>query len=113
VISNSIVTPYDWPIKTEYKTNEPFTAIDMLTRPVYSMTITPEGWLNFARFDGQQCLLRPIAEGFDSGVVVSCSDFASLSIKVDDDIDAGEVRESIDGKTIEVFHYDPDTGALL
>lgn len=114
VISNSIVTPYDWPIKTaEYKTNEPFTAVDMLTRPVYSMTITPEGWLNFARFDGQQCLLHPIAEGFDSGVIVSCSDFASLSIKVDDDIDAGEIREFIDGKISEVFRYDHDTGALL
>ena len=85
----------------------------MLTRPVYSMTITPEGWLNFARFDGQQCLLHPIAEGFDSGVIVSCSDFASLSIKVDDDIDAGEIREFIDGKISEVFRYDHDTGALL
>ena len=114
LITNSIVMPYDWPIKSaEYKPGEPFPVTDMLARPVYSLTITPEGWLNIARFDGMQCSLEPLKKGFDSGVRVSCPNFSTLSIQVDDDIQAGEIRESIDGKKPQVFHYDPDTGALL
>jgi hypothetical protein len=81
--------------------------------PVHSLTITPEGWSNIARFDGMQRSLQPLKKGFDSGVRVSCPNFSTLSIQVDDDIQAGEIRESIDGKKPQVIHYDPDTGALL
>lgn len=112
LVSNSLVTPYDWPVKpAEYKSGEVFTATDMLARPVYSITITQEGWLNLSRFDGQACSLKPIASGFDSGAEVRCPSFPDLAVKVDDDIDHGEIRESINGKVAQVFHYDPDTGA--
>ncbi len=113
-IVNSLVMPYDWPLKAaEYKAGEPFTASDMLTRPVYSMTITPEGWLNLTRFDGQKCSLKPIGDGFDSGIEIRCPSFPPMSIKVEDDIEHGQIREVIDGRRTQVFHYDPDTGAAL
>ncbi|MBB6142987.1 hypothetical protein HNQ77_000931 [Silvibacterium bohemicum] len=114
LIANSIVMPYDWPIKSaEYKAGESFSVTDMLVRPVYSLTITPEGWLNIARFDGAQCSLQPLATGFDSGVKVACPNFSPFSIQVDDDISSGQIRESIDGEKSKIFYYDPDTGALL
>jgi hypothetical protein len=113
LIANSIVTPYPWPIKpSEYRVNEPLTVTDTLTRPVYSLTITLEGWLNLSRLDGAQCSLRPLTKGFDGGVKVSCPTFPPISIQVEDDIAAGELRESVNGKTA-AFRYDPDTGFLL
>lgn len=112
LIANSLVMPYDWPLKTaEYKTDEAFTATDMLTRPVYSLTITREGWLNLSRFDGQQCSLKPLSAGFDSGTEVRCPSFPPISIKVDDDFAHGVIRELINGRIAQEFHYDPDTGA--
>jgi hypothetical protein len=116
LIANSLVGVYGWPGEPsnfDYKANQPFTPVDMLGRPVYSLTVTTEGWLNLARFDGLQCSLQPLKKGFDSGVKLNCSAFPTLSIHVDDDINAGEIRESVDGKIVEVFHYDPDTGASL
>jgi hypothetical protein len=114
LIANSVVTPYPWPIKpSEYKPNEPLTVTDTLTRPVYSLTITPEGWLDISRFDGLQCTLRPLTKGFDGGVLVNCPNFPSVSVQVQDDIEAGELGELIDAKVAARFHYDVDTGLLL
>lgn len=114
LIANSVVTPYPWPIKpSEYKINDPLTITDTLTRPVYSLTITPEGWLNISRYDGLQCSLRPLTKGFDDGVKVTCPTFPDISIQVEDDIGAGELQETINGKISAQFHYDSDTGLLL
>jgi hypothetical protein len=114
LIKNSVVTPYLWPIKpSEYQPNEPIIVTDTLARRVYSLTITPEGWLNISRFDGLQCSLRPVTKGFDGGVLVSCPDFPSVSVQVQDDIDAGELSESIDAQIVARFHYDVDTGFVL
>ena len=114
LISHSTVAIYKSPAPfQDYKANDAFVAMDDLGRPIFSMTITSEGWLNLSRFDGLQCALRPIAKGFDSGIKVTCPAFPAISIQVKDNIESGEIRESIDGKLSSLFRYDPDTGALL
>jgi len=97
----------------DYKRGDRFGAVDDLGRPVYSLTITPEGWLNFARFDGVACTLVRIGHGFDAGVQVSCPVFPPVSVRVEDDLQQGEIREWIDGKPVAIFRYDSDSGMLL
>jgi len=97
----------------DYGPGLPFQAMDDLGRPMFSLTITPQGWLTFTRFDGPQCSLNPIAHGFDSGVKVSCPDFPALSLRVEDDLQEGRIRESIDGGPTATFPYDRDSGLLL
>jgi len=116
LISHSLVGASGWPgqlASLDYKANQAFTPVDMLGRPVFSLTITPEGWLDLARFDGLRCTLRPIDSGFQSGVTVGCAGFAPDAIRVEDDLDADEIREFINGERYAVFHYDRDTGALI
>lgn len=114
LIESSMVTPYPWPLKpSEYKTGESLTITDTLTRAVYSLKITPEGWLNLHRYDGASCSLRPHGKGFAGGIRVTCANFLSFSVHVEDDLGKSEVHESIDGKVTASFLYDPDTGALL
>jgi hypothetical protein len=97
----------------DFTANQRFTAADMLGRPVYSLTITSEGWLDFKRSDGSQCTLRPVANGFQSGVHINCPSFPDETIQVQDDLKAGEIKESINGKVSSIYHYDTSTGALL
>jgi hypothetical protein len=116
LISHSLVGPYAGAgdlSNLDYKANQKFTAVDMLGRPVFSLILTPEGGLNFARNDGLQCSLRPLEQGFQSGIEVSCPPFPKKIIKVEDDLKAGEIKESVDGKISSVFHYDSANGALL
>jgi hypothetical protein len=114
LISHSTVAIYKSPMPfQDYKPGMPFVAIDDLGRPIFSLTITSEGWLDIGRFDGKTCNLVPTGHGFDSGIKVSCPDFPTLTLHVDDDMTMGEIREVIDDKAITIFHYDPHTGALL
>ncbi len=117
LISHSEVGMIGWdesdPRAFDYHANQTYTSNDMLGRPVFSLTITKEGWLNLARFDGSLCTLRPVKEGFDSGVRVSCPSFPMQEIQITDNIDDGTMSEWINGKIEAIIHYDKDTGTLL
>ena len=92
--------------------DERFTTIGPNGRAVYSHRITPEGWLEIARPDGRSCLIRPDGvAGFQSGALVACDGDAPTRIAVNDD-PAGVLTVRT-GPVVEVFRYDPDTGALL
>ncbi|HUA99802.1 MAG TPA: hypothetical protein VMA34_15825 [Terracidiphilus sp.] len=97
----------------DFRAGQTFTSVDMLGRPIFSLAVTKEGWLNIARFDGALCTLRPVAEGFDSGARIRGPSFPEKDIEVDDEIEEGVIRESISGKIAAVFHYDKDSGAPL
>ncbi|WP_428153537.1 hypothetical protein [Brevundimonas sp.] len=89
-----------------------FTTIDRHGGPVYSHTITQEGWLTLADGMGRSCLVRPIETGFQSGAIVACAGAADRRIHVQDDLENGLLRVKTN-QIEEVFRYDPDTGKLL
>ena len=91
---------------------ETFTTTDPYGRPVYSHTITPEGWLKLGRAAAPPCLIKPVDDGFDSGAVVACPDQAPVTVKVEDDMAAGILRVWSNA-VVETFRYDRDTGTLL
>ena len=115
LISHSLVGLTRGPLASDvdYRFGDLFTAVDNSGRPVFSLKITPEGWLQFGRFDGPTCDLSPLGRGFDSGAGVACPSFELLSLQVQDDLQRSEIRESVNGKVSAVFHYDPDSGILL
>jgi hypothetical protein len=114
LISHSLVMPYGIPAPfQEYRRGEPYAVVDDLGRPMFTLTITQDGWLNLSRFDGATCSLTPAGHGFDSGVKVACPDSPQRELSVEDDLQLGEIRETIDGKITAVFHYDLDNGMLL
>jgi hypothetical protein len=115
LISHSLAGAYRAPLgmPLDFQPGKAFTAFDNLGRPVFSLTITPEGWLTLGRLDGQQCALKPVGHGFASGVAVACPSFAPLSVSAEDDLDAATLRESVDGKIAAAWRYDPDCGAPL
>jgi len=115
LISHSLVGLTRGPLASniDYKGGDLFTAVDNSGRPVFTLKITPEGWLQFGRFDGQTCGLTPLQRGFDSGTKLTCPSFEPLSLQVEDDLQHSEIRESVNSKIAVVFHYDPDSGLLL
>ena len=114
LISHSLVGIFHGSVPSQdYKANDKLVATDNLGRPIFALTLTPEGWLSFARFDGPTCNLVPIGHGFDTGVKVSCPHFGPVTLVIEDDIAHSVIHEQIDGKPAASFHYDPDTGLLL
>ncbi|HTV55363.1 MAG TPA: hypothetical protein VMI06_10650 [Terriglobia bacterium] len=114
LISHSLVMPYGIPAPAQnYPRGEPYAVVDNLGRPMLTLTITQDGWLNLSRFDGVMCSLVPVGHGFDSGVKVTCPNSSTHSLFVADDLQLGEIKERIDGKITSVFHYDLDNGVLL
>ena len=97
----------------DHAANKPFTPMDKLGRPVFTLTITREGGLTLARPDGLSCALQPLASGFHSGVKVTCAGFTPDAIQVEGDLAKAEIRETINGVPAATFHFDFDTGALL
>lgn len=91
---------------------QPFTTVDLRGRPVYTHTITREGWLRIADALNNSCLVEPREMGFESGAIVSCDQTASIEIVVLDDGVEG-ILKVVSGTTIELFRYDTDTGMLL
>ncbi|MEE5055715.1 hypothetical protein V2J84_18770 [Pseudomonas alliivorans] len=92
-----------------------FTTLGPDGQPVYTHRITPQGWLQISRPDGEMCMIVPLepaeGPGFASGASITCSDGFRRVLKVDDDLQQGRLKVSIDSVQ-EVFSYDPDTGAL-
>lgn len=116
LITHSLVGQSGWANQLEsmdYTANQPFTPMDRLGRPVFTLTITQEGWLTLSRPDGLSCALQPLASGFQSGVKVGCSGFPIDAIQVEDDLAKAEIRETVNAVPAATFHYDSDTGALL
>lgn len=114
LISHSLVGIFHGSIPSQdYKPNDKFIAADNLGRPIFTLTITPEGWLNFARFDGATCAIVPTGHGFDTGTKVSCPSFPPVNIAVEDDLTHGAIQVHVDGALAESFLYDSDTGLVL
>lgn len=96
------------PAKT-YRRGEAFTTIDSSGNGLYTHTITPEGWLTLGRAGEAPCLLNPKGKGFDTGVVIKCPGASVLEVTTEDDLGRGRLTVRINN-TVEVIHYDPDTG---
>ncbi|WP_404713807.1 hypothetical protein [Sphingomonas sp. MMS24-J13] len=80
---------------------------------VYSHMITAEGYFEIASEHGV-CLLKPIADGFESGVRLSCNNGqAIITIRAVDHPAAGRLRLYLNDRLTNDYRYDPDTGALL
>jgi hypothetical protein len=109
------VTGYRLPTH-DYRPGEAFTTIDNRGHGVYAQTITAEGWLKLASvapgLPARSCLIRPVAQGFDSGAQVACEGFESQTIHVQDDLAQGVLHVAT-GPILETFRYDRDTGRLL
>ncbi len=95
-----------------FRRGETFTTFDVHGRPIYSHTVTPQGWLKLGRAGQAPCELRPLAGGFDSGVTLDCPDRPAVIIQVVSDLSAGVIRVQT-GAVEEVLRIDPDTGWLL
>ncbi len=91
---------------------ETFTTVDNRGRPVYAHTITAEGHLRIDRPDGASCLLSPIGNGFQSGVMVACGGLGHTTVVVENTYGTGVIIVQT-GDVLERFRYDPDTGSLL
>lgn len=89
-----------------------FTTIGPNGRGIYSLRITPEGWLEVGRPGARPCLITPDGDhGFQSGAYVACDGGPATRVTVSDDPD-GVLRVAT-GNITEIFRYDPDTGTLL
>ncbi|PCK93079.1 hypothetical protein PsyrCH409_05320 [Pseudomonas viridiflava] len=91
-----------------------FTTLGPDGQPVYTHRITPEGWLQISRPDGATCTIEPLepkGSGFANGASITCSGGFRHVLRVDDDLQQGRLKVSIDDVE-EIFSYDPDTGAL-
>lgn len=115
LIAHSLVGITRGPLASsiDYKSGDIFTAVDNFGHPIFFLKITPEGWLQFGRFDGPTCNLTPIGHGFDSGIKVACPSFTPLSIRVNDDLQHSEILEFVNDEPVATFHYDADSGLLL
>jgi hypothetical protein len=118
-INKVTVTGWTSGHQATFQPGEPFTTFDLHGRGVFTHTITPEGWLKLGRPNGPTCQIQPITkgEGFDRGAVVQCPGFSKRSVQVNDDPTTGTLRVAIKGQaaepSIEIYHYDRDTGNLL
>lgn len=110
--SVTLIPLWDWPART-YGRGQRHTTVDYYGHPVYSLTITETGWLRLERSRGGACLLRPVAKGFHTGVVVDCAALGTRSISASDNVESGLLEVTIDGKKCESYVYDPDTAELL
>ena len=108
------ITRFNLPERV-FARGETFTTIGNTGKPVYTQTITAEGWLKLATAWSDRpatCLIRPVTGGFQSGAVVACDGRPAVQVTVSDDIVAGITRVRA-GQVIETIRYDPDTGRLL
>jgi hypothetical protein len=100
-------------VATRIEKETTYTDTDFTGQPLYTHTITKEGWLQVGEVSGSSCLIRPLGAGFDSGAAVECATFHKRTVQVEDDIQHGAITVVYDGKAKSVYTYDTDSGRLL
>ncbi len=120
VIASTTITIDGMPFlkATEVGRGVAIPVVDYLGHTLFSEKVTAAGWLELALPGGGACLLRPVeaaAKGFADGVSLRCGNDAEVTVKAEDDTEAGEVRAHISGPggdRSEIHRYDVDTGSM-
>jgi hypothetical protein len=102
--------------ETFFAPGAPVPAIDYLGETVYDVIENTDGTLALQRPGTGECTLHPLQsgrKGFASGAKVACTTGQTSSVTARDDVEAGVLTVSVEGKPNEIYKYDPDTAVLL